>query len=245
MYFKIFTFLILATMVACTEKSGEPPLSQIKDKKAREVLSQAIERSGGWENWTAASWVFYKKRTVLYDSLGQVESDRTQLHKYQLKPAFTASISWLQDGDRHEIFFENNLAKKNVNGTTVEKGGKAHENTVQSALYTLFMPFKLLDPGVELSYRGLLTLPNGEEVHTIFADYEGEEDWEYYFDTNTGDFVANLVDHGDYFALIYNEKFTTSGGLRFNAYRTSYRVDSLRNIQYRRGEFFYDEIVLK
>ncbi len=107
------------------------------------------------------------------------------------------------------------------------------------------MPFKLLDPGVKLSYRGIVTLPNGKEVHTIFADYEGEEDWEYFFDKKTGDFVANMVDHGDYFALIYNEKFTTSGGLRFYAYRTSYRVDSLRNILYRRGEFFYDEIVLK
>ena len=71
------------------------------------------------------------------------------------------------------------------------------------------------------------------------------KDKEYYFDKNNYEFIGNMVDHGDYFALIYNGEFVKAGGLRFNAYRPSYRVGKDRNHLWQRGEFFYSDFIVK
>lgn len=254
---KKLTILYIAFYVfvfsACQEKIITSPFAHIKDEKVKDVLEEAIAASGGWENYKNMDSIFYKKRTVLYDKEKNMESDVTQFHKYQLKPALVMSISWSKDSLPHEIIFEKNKAIKKVNGNIVEADGAALKRTCMAAYYVLFMPFKLLDKGVALSYKGITKLPNGKEVHIIAADYDPDnnsnhstnDDWEYYFDKNDYSFVANMVDHGDYFALIYNDKYVELGGLRFNGYRPSYRVDQDRNHLWKRGEFYYSDFVVK
>ncbi len=250
----LFIVAFLSLLFGCSETTETTsPFDHIKDQNVKEVLSKAIERAGGWETLQAKDSIFYKKRTVLYDSLGNVESDVMQFHKYQLNPELVMSISWKNNGEEHEIIYNINKTKKLINNNIVEANEESLIRICMSANYVLFMPFKLLDPGVELSYKGIIKLPNGKEVHTIAADYNPDkntnhstnDNWEYYFDKTTYDFVANMVDHGDYFALIYNDKFAEVSGLRFNAFRPSYRVNAAREHLWKRGEFYYSEFVLK
>lgn len=249
-HFLLFAFLFFS---ACANENQPSPFEHIDDAKVREVLENAIAQSGGWENFQAMDSIFYEKRTVLFDSLGKVESDRAQQHRYQLRPERVMSISWQDAEDEHEIFHSKNLTEKRVNGSPVEADAAALERTAKAATYTLLMPWKLLDPGVELSYRGIVNLPDGSEAHVIGAGYDPgsksnhstNDDWMYFFGKNDYAYLACMVDHGDYFALIQNEKKSQAGGLTFNAFRVSYRVDSLRNLLWKRGEFFYENIVVK
>ena len=204
-------------------------------------------------NFQKIDSIFYTKRTVLYDSLKNVESDVTQFHKYQLNPTLEMSISWENAGEQHHILFKNNKTEKWVNEKLVDADEAALYRTCMSANYVLFMPFKLLDEGVNLDYLGIKKLPNGKEVHVISAKYDTSQndnhstndDWEYYFEKDSYDFVANMVDHRDYFALIYNNEYSESGGIRFNAYRPSFRVDKELNHLWQRGEFYYSDFAVK
>ena len=251
-YFNYFA-LVIFIFSACEKNTPSSPFSHIKDEKVKTILKRAIDTAGGWENYKNMDSIFYKKRTVLYDKEKNVESDVTQFHKYQLKPELAMSISWEKDSMQHEIIFEKNKVIKKINGDIVEADDAALKRTCMASYYVLFMPFKLLDPGVELAYKGAVTLPHSKNVHAIAADYNpGEnanhstsDNWEYYFDKRSGDFIANMVDHGDYFALIYNHEYVEVGGLRFNAFRPSYRVNSDRTHLWQRGEFYYSDFVVK
>ena len=140
-----------------------------------------------------------------------------------------------------------------MNGQPVEADPAALGSTANAALYTLLMPWKLLDPGTNLRYEGIVKLPDGTEAHAIAATYDPaasenhstQDVWGYYFATDDHRYLAGMVDHGDYFAYIKNEKTVQAGGLLFNAYRASHRADAQRNLRWKRGDFFYENIVVK
>lgn len=214
-------------------------------------MKRAIDGAGGYKKYDRLQSISYTKRSVLYDEHGNVESDGTQFHRYILKPELSMNISWEKNGQKHEIIFRQNKATLWIANKQVEADGAALAKTCLSAHYVLFMPFKLLDPGVALSYKGVTILANGKSVHIIGASYVGggnedhgtQENWEYYFDKNSGDFMANMVDHGDYSALILNEQFTESGGIKFPAFRPSYRANAQREQLWKRGAFYYTDYI--
>ncbi|MEO1257739.1 MAG: hypothetical protein AAFZ15_03050 [Bacteroidota bacterium] len=250
----IFLAIFVLFLFACKNNETQPsPFAHVKDGKVKDILEKSIARAGGWENYQKMDSIIYKKRTVLYDINGEMESDITQFHAYQLKPYLAMSISWEKEGDQHEIIYKKNKARKLINKKIAEADEEALKKTCMAAYYVLFMPFKLMDPGVELSYKGAVSLPHSKNVYAVAANYDTgkntnhstNDQWEYYFDKSNYDFTANMVDHGDYFALIYNSEFVEAGGLRFNAYRPSYRVDNERQHLWQRGEFFYSDFIVK
>jgi hypothetical protein len=220
-----------------------PPalFDSIPDPEARAIVARAIQRSGGWVRYQALDSIAYRKRSILYDSLGLVESDRTELHRYRLRPSLSMRISWHEGKSLHELSYGEDGIFKSIDGRIAETGAAQLRQIADGALFVLFMPFKLLDGAAALSYQGPVELPDGRQADAIAADYEQGDNWFFYFDRKTGDFIANTVMHGTGAALIVNDAFITAGGLRFNARRTSYRLDAQGNIAYRRGEFFYDE----
>lgn len=250
-----YFFPLLFVFIFCHCKNEKPPspFSHIADNSAKEVLEKAIAQSGGWENFQNIDSLFYEKRTVLFDSLGKVESDVLQKHIYQVRPGLAMSISWENEEGTHRISRKKNECEKFLNDKKIKADSVGLLRSTNAALYTLFMPWKLLDPGVELKYKGIVKLPGGNDAHAISAIYFPEkknnhstkDDWEYYFEKDTYKYMACMVDHHDYFALIVNEEKSKSGGLVFNAYRNSYRVDKDRNILWKRGEFYYENIIAK
>ena len=87
----------------------------------------------------------------------------------------------------------------------------------------------------------------------IEASYNSEQNdnhstddlWWYFFDARDGSYLASMVYHPPTYALIENTKYTDDLPIRFNTYRESYRVDSLRNKEYLRGVFYYSDFEIK
>lgn len=249
----LFSFFIFS---GCAEEKTAPeisPFAHVQNEEVKNILEKAVAAVGGWEGFQNMDSIVYDKRTVLFDSLENVEMDRTQKHIYRMKPELSISVSWEDEKGKHHILRKGNQVEKYLNEEKVDADSEALTKSTNAAMYTLFMPWKLLDEGVELNYKGVVELPNEKEAHTISAVYDPEsksnhstkDDWEYYFDKDTYEYVACMVDHHDYFAFIQNDKKSKSNGLTFNALRNSFRVDKGRNILWKRGEFYYENIVLK
>jgi hypothetical protein len=232
--------LVILPIPYCAEKPPRPPFVATEDPKVIEILSTAFQRAGGWARYQALDSIAYRKRSILYDSTGKVESDRVEYHSYRLRPSLFMRIAWREGKTRHEIRFDGRRAQKYIDEQPAEADPETSRQAATGALFVLFTPFKLLDGAAKLSYQGLAALPNGRAAHSVAADYESGDDWVFYFDANDGDFIANLVKHHAGPALIVNDDFVVAGGLRFNASRTSYRLDARGDIAYQRGSFFYD-----
>ena len=246
--------MVLVGSFACqdTEDASMHGLSHVKDKKARRVLSRALEYAGGVEAYQSIRKLRYVKRSVLYHSDGTTESDVSQLHEYTLQPEVSGRIGWRDSTGVHMIVYSPDQAYKAHNGSKVPNSAESAYRTFMSAYYVLFMPFKLMDEGATITYEGETTLDDDSEVDVIKAAYDSSPDddrgtsdtWWYYFDTTTGAYKASMVYHAPTYALIENNEVSDPDPIIFNLYRKSYRVDSLRGREFLRGEFYYSDFVV-
>lgn len=214
-----------------TEMSATSPLDRLPDNEAGDVIRQAIEYAGGWEEWAGKkSFSFYKVITY-YDSTGAEERSLRQLHQYQLSPSFKARMSWENGGDNYLIINNGQQAWMYRNDELqIDQASKNQAwNSSFGSNYVVSMPFKLTDPGVILSYEGLDTLADGRIVESVKVEYEegagssgGLHHWWYYFEPETGDLSANFLDHGAGYSYTTYETFTTVDGIRIHQKRYSY-----------------------
>lgn len=225
----------------------ELPAGVEADSAAARIVIRAIERAGGYEAFRQIDSIAYRKRTILYRPDGTVESERVQWHRYRLGAQPRYRIEWREGDTSWTMVYGADTCAHFAERLTRPCDTAAFRQMVATALYTLFMPFKLLDPGTRLRYLGRDTLPDGRPAEVVEATYADapnvttRERWTYWFDSTTFDYLAAWVDHGPADALILNDRYVQAGPLRFNAVRTSWRTDSLGRPQYVRGKFFYDE----
>lgn len=250
-----FTFgFCLILFASCNRAENPPeiasPYVNISDERVRKVLKRAIDRSGGIEKWRSIKTITYIKRSKLLHEDGSTESDITQHHNYTMQPEFGAEITLEKDGDNHLVRYTSSGISKQINGKEDTSASSAIlEENVMSALYTLGMPFKLLDEGASLKYEGVVTLKEGKEADVIKATYSPDEHdnhstadvWYYYFDVQSRDFLASMVYHPPTYAYVKNVDFHADLPVKLHRHRKSYRSDSLRNIEYLRAEFWYSD----
>lgn len=245
----LLLFIILSVLSACKVNISFGDEPSFDNFEVNKILKRAFKKAGGWDNWAKLQSISYKKRSILYLENGDVESDVTQFHEYQLQPSLKGTIFWKDDQGSHSIVYENGKASAFENGQFDETQSESANKTFLSAHYVLFMPFKLGDEGTKLSYEGTTTLDSGTLVDVIKASYapssfdnhSTDDEWYYYFDKETGAYVANMVYHAPTYAYIKNTKMDNSQPLIMNTYRESFRVDKDRNIEFLRGEFFYED----
>ncbi len=189
--------------------AGEPwPVERLPDGPAGDVVRRSIAfAAGGWEGWEARRSVEYRKRTTTLAPDGSVERERVELHRYLLHPGPRMRIEY-EDGEGRRVVLVNDgdEAWKLVDGevaTSQEDRDHAWNSTFGSH-YVFSMPFKLTDPGTNLSYEGRVTLPNGAEAEAVLATYEpwagsagGMHEWTYFFDPGDARLVAYHLKHGD------------------------------------------------
>lgn len=211
------------------------------------IVDKAYEAHGK-ALWDELSLLRYEKQSKVYNADGSERVNSLQQHHYQFGKDFGAIVTWVVDGDRHEINYTDAGARKYVNGERVvsEKTEASAYESVNAARYTVSQPFKLNDPGVLLSYEGEEVLEDSLRVHVVKASYSTDnenhtknDEWWYYFDVESFLCKATMVHHGTTYSFIRNLEYDTSTGIVFNYHRKGYAVDSARNILYHQSEYFY------
>ncbi len=220
-----------------------------QDPEVRRVLSKAYDAAGTMEKFQNLESISYKKRSILFLPDGSTESDVTQFHEYNMAPELSATIFWMKDGQRHSIKYDHGVGKKYIDGELVTGSENSATKAFFSAHYVLFMPFKLADEHVQLSYEGKDQLRSGQQVDVIKAIYQPtshdnhstDDTWWYYFDADSGAYAGSMVYHAPTYAYIENTAKNEKLPLIMNTYRKSFRADKDRKIEYLRGEFFYED----
>ena len=248
---RFLAFFLLIALISChpsKEQEADKPdyYSHITDNKVREVLKKAIGHAGGIAAWYQLKKIRYTKHSKLYHSDSTIEIEHIKRHEYTMQPEFGGTISWMDDQNDHLVRFIRDNAEKFVNDSLV---GQYPIEAVMSALYTLGMPFKLLDPGVVLQHKGQRKLPSGEIATVIqatynpkaYSDHSTQDEWHYFFGPESGRFLGAIVHHPPTYAYIQNVEYDHTTPLVFNKYRKSYRTDSLGNIKFLRAEFWYSD----
>jgi hypothetical protein len=219
--------------------------------EAQKLVNKTITHYGGMKNWESKKSLSYVKTIQSYDSMGGLIRTVAQSHKYQLKPSFKANMSWEQDGNKHEIVNNGNQSWKLVNGKIQEDKASVDNawNSSFGSHYMVSMPFKLKDPGTILNYEGVDTLSNNRIVHKLKVDYEkgagscgGMHTWNYFLNTDTYQFEANFLDHGEGYSYTDYETFIQIDSILVTKERKLYASNKNMELTYLKTQFSNSDI---
>lgn len=226
--------------------------AHIADQKARDIIKASIIHAGGIEKWESMKQLNYTKDFSLLLPDGEVERSFSQVHEYKYNP-LDIVIKSKENDDLIETKLKHGKYTRLKNGITSEAKEEALVKAVNTSTYVIGMPFKLLDPGVEIVYDGEHTLENSKKVDVIQVSYDPDKNenhstadvWKYYFDKKDRKIVGNWVQTGDHANIIENITFERVGGVLFNKRRKSFRLDSLGNKEHVRADYYYDNYDVK
>lgn len=242
-------YIFGCVFVSCKfSKEKENSDATSKEITASNVVENAIHTAGTTKKWKNIASLAYTKKSRLLLENGEIESEVTQRHHYEYRPKKSIKITWVVEKDSFLIVHTDSISQKFKNGSIIDEGEKV-KSSVNSSLYVIGMPFKLLDKGTVLNYEGLKSLNAIDTVHTINATYEPKKHqnhstqdvWWYHFEKNTGAFLSSMVYHEPTYALIENVATTKEKGLTFPERRKSYRCDESGKKIFLRAEFWYED----
>ena len=254
-------FLPLCSLVfifTCSPTDKEPsplversdPFEIIKDQEAKDILQKAMVAMGGLERWNNKKRLSFSKEFKLYREDGSVENDVLQHHDYVLKPGSSYSIQWTQDEAQHEILQKESTLTKTINGVPDTNANmQSLTNTILSSVFVVAIPYKVLDPGADISYAGKDTLEEGQVVDVIQVVYDPQahnnhttpDTWNLYFDTESSIILGYMVQHADHFSYVRNLSNTVVEGFTFVTTRNSWRVNRNRELLYLRATYEYSD----
>jgi hypothetical protein len=236
---KITGFILFVILLAgCTSSSER----QAKDLLQKSIL--AHETSNSWDNLKA---IKFRKWTRLLDENGNVESETDQLNEFRLVPFLEGKISWEVDSVMHVSTWDGLVMRYSVGGNEIKNPDflAQKKKDFDAAFYALAQPWKLLDEGPKLSYKGQKTLENGKLVEVIAVDYGVDADqWWYYFDPKSFRMIGNEVQLKDHRSLIYNLSYDETSGMLMHGTRESFRVKESGERLYLRAEYRYTDYEL-
>jgi len=243
----IIIVLISLGLPSCKQEIAQVDhLAHISDPDVKRVLASTCEASGGLENYMSIDSIIYDKRSVLYNADDSVESDVRQHHAYKIHPELSGVITWTDTLGDHSIVYNSSDPYKTLNGERLPNSTKSARESFMSSYYVLFLPFKLIDPGVDLTYGGTTIIDDittevieARYAPTVHKNHSTSDEWSFYINKADGSVVSNLVYHPPTYAYIENTKYTDEYPLRMNTYRQTWRTDANRNKEYLRAEFWY------
>lgn len=167
--------LVLATVCLV---SAQPPEATGSDPRAVEIARAVLERLGGQEGWDATRflrWKFFGGRQHYWDR-----------HTGDVRIVMAERRNDAGEVERPELLvlmnIDTELGRVWAGGEEVRDREKLDEyltlghKTWVNDSYWMFMPYKLLDPGVTLQYVGERALPDGSLADVLdltFADGVG------------------------------------------------------------------------
>ncbi|MEP2937645.1 MAG: hypothetical protein ABJM06_09955 [Gilvibacter sp.] len=229
--------LLIATcfimvFVSCSSPTGE------------EIVLNSLDFHGGLDRWEQMDRLTYTKHTILYNSDGTTEIDITAQYEHLLLPSVSHTKIWTQADSINSFTISGNQVKDRSNFKDLESYNKA-KTDIDGAFYVIQQPYKFLEDKDKLEYTGQDKLDDSTKVNIVKMQYyneDGSKDntWWLYFNNTTNRLEGYMVRHDSTYAYIRNHTYEDKTGLSLCETRTSYRVDSLRNIQYVRGRYRYD-----
>ena len=221
--------LLLFCMTSCQEES------------AVDIVNKSLEFHGGIQAWKSSEAISYQKEEWLYYDNDSLESYTKRIYTHSLSNDLPIKMEWSSDSTT--LYVENSEAGLNANFELSDDEAKSYESALKAAPYTLCQPYKLLEDAADLKRLDDDKLED-TEVYTVAIDYVNEDgspgnSWRYYFNKETYRLEGAFVKHGETYAYVRNNEYDSKTGFSLNTVRTSYRVDSLRNIQYVRGRYKY------
>ncbi|WP_298417574.1 hypothetical protein [uncultured Kordia sp.] len=216
---------------------------------AEKIIKKSLEEAhGGIANWEKINRVFYEKTTIVYDSLGNIESSTKQKFQTVVQPDFFSEMFSYNENIRKHMILKDEKIQLFINGepqVEIEALQKARKELI-GAHYVLWQPYKLLTDDVELTLQGKVFLEDQTEAYKIKAMYPNSKTvWWYYFDTNTFLLKENLVKHGTTYSQIKNIAHEGDTGFQLHKKRESYTIDSTKNQKYLRASYTYKITDLK
>lgn len=220
------------TLVNCSGPTGQG------------IVLKSVDFHGGIQKWEQKEGFAYTKHTLLYEADGSIEVDVTAEYMHELVPAFKSSKAWSVDDTIHFYALTGNKENDLKNFEDEASYNKAKAD-LDGAYFVIQQPYKLLENAAQLEYLGQEALDDSTNVDIVKLQYyneDGSKDntWWFYFNASDHRMEGYLVKHDSTYAYIRGETFEDITGLSLHKTRTSYRVDSLRNIQYVRGKYRYD-----
>jgi|TARA_Y100000385_G_scaffold74023_1_gene74696 hypothetical protein len=211
---------------------------------AEEVVMKSIENHGGLTSWQRVKQLSFVKETTLFFEDGTVENKINQLQSFHLKTNFSGSIKWQENEKNIVISFNDNEISKIINDSLVTSFIELEEarNSFFAAQYVVGQPFTLLGKGTKLILKDNVFIGDIKTyaVNVIYPnDTNMSDKWTYFFDSHTFEMVANKVELSNHTSWIDNITYDESSGIKFNAHRKSYRLNSLGEKSYLRAEYFY------
>lgn len=146
--------LIFITLIL----SSSSVLSQSNDKKANAIVKEMLNAMGGMKNYNAThfiQWDFVNRKLSWDKWTGDVRIENPTANQVIL-----VNINTLQG----KVYENGTLVKDEVKANGLLEKGK---NLWINDSYWLVMPWKLQDPGVNLSYVKTDKLPNGTTVDIL------------------------------------------------------------------------------
>ena len=237
----LVAFSLMAWLLVVCCKTQET-----NQETALEIVQNSIEYHGGLTAWTNFRELTYLKKTTLYTANGAVEDSTNIMYTHTMDQGKLSSLmEWLKDGVPEVVL--SSEGKITTTSKATDSLKTVYTKRILAAEFVYLQPFKLLEDQALLQYKGLDTLEDGTPVKVVEiaytnADGSAGNTWWFYFNADSYRLEGNMVHHGSTYAYIRNTAYENKSGLSLNATRTSYRCDSLRNIQYVRAKYEYSLI---
>ena len=222
------------------------PLLFISCQKAsvptpEEVLQKAVQAHGGEAAFEAVQVFSFDKKTSSYDSLGEPTKLLEQSFEYDFKKG-TWAVGWKENNQKHQLTRDALGLSLRVNDTLKtlsEPDKKGFESLLNGGLFVYWQPYKLsreLPKNATVSPDTLMNTP----VWAVSFQFPNSEDqWVWYFDQSSGEFLANRVWHNHRYSLIVNQSWLAYQGLKLPENRVSYRVNKANEILYKQADYVY------
>lgn len=225
----------LLLILGCNSKNTQSDIDL-----ANEVIDQSIQAHGGMDHYRNLKEISYTKSVKLFDSTGNVEKARREIHHYVLQPMLKAEISYIEGIDSIRYIKTEKGASKYINQEEMEDAEDEAEALFNSSMYILFQPFKLAEPGGKISLVTMDSVVEENSYAIINVQYPGSNDkWWFYFDKENR-LKMNQVLHNGRASLIENLSFDSSSSLLLHHHRKSYFLDSIGKKMYLRAEYLYE-----
>ncbi len=235
--------IVLFSLCFCRQNENEKVLEKgslpvTMDDSSRAIINRAINYAGGEEAWHNAKTISYDKKSISYDSTGNVSRQVDQHFDFMMVPQFKAKATYMLQDTSITLIHDGQEARKFYNGqmSDEQKDIDGAWNSCYGSQFVLCMPFKLKDPGITATYMGEVKLKDGRDAQLIKTSYmEGAGSnpghlWYYYFEPGTGKLLANSLNgKNNFWDYTTYESFEKAGGLLLPGMRKTYAADTLNN----------------